>query len=45
LGGPDSAEPERRARLWDNSKRLHDGFRALGLDLGCVAPACGMLGD
>jgi 7-keto-8-aminopelargonate synthetase-like enzyme len=30
-----AAEPERRARLWENSKRLHDGFRELGLDLGC----------
>ncbi|MFW6077663.1 MAG: serine palmitoyltransferase [Hyphomicrobiales bacterium] len=30
-----AAEPERRARLWENSKRLHEGFRALGLDLGC----------
>jgi 8-amino-7-oxononanoate synthase len=30
-----AAEPERRVRLWENSKRLHDGFRALGLDLGC----------
>ena len=30
-----AAEPERRARLWENSKRLHDGFRGLGLDLGC----------
>jgi 7-keto-8-aminopelargonate synthetase-like enzyme len=30
-----AAEPERRTRLWENSKRLHEGFRALGLDLGC----------
>jgi 8-amino-7-oxononanoate synthase len=30
-----AAEPERRTRLWENSKRLHDGFRDLGLDLGC----------
>jgi 8-amino-7-oxononanoate synthase len=30
-----AAEPERRQRLWENSKRLHEGFRALGLDLGC----------
>jgi 8-amino-7-oxononanoate synthase len=30
-----AAEPERRARLWENSKRLHEGFRDLGLDLGC----------
>ncbi|MDE2445771.1 MAG: aminotransferase class I/II-fold pyridoxal phosphate-dependent enzyme [Alphaproteobacteria bacterium] len=27
-------EPERRQRLWDNSKRLFDGFRALGLETG-----------
>jgi 8-amino-7-oxononanoate synthase len=30
-----AAEPERRTRLWENSKRLHEGFRDLGLDLGC----------
>jgi 8-amino-7-oxononanoate synthase len=30
-----AAEPERRARLWENSRRLHEGFRNLGLDLGC----------
>jgi 8-amino-7-oxononanoate synthase len=30
-----AAEPERRTRLWENSKRLHEGFRSLGLDLGC----------
>jgi 8-amino-7-oxononanoate synthase len=30
-----AAEPERRTRLWENSRRLHDGFRDLGLDLGC----------
>lgn len=30
-----AAEPERRARLWENSRRLHEGFRELGLDLGC----------
>ena len=29
-----AAEPERRTRLWDNSKRLFDGLRALGLDTG-----------
>jgi 8-amino-7-oxononanoate synthase len=27
-------EPERRQRLWDNSKRLFDGLRALGLETG-----------
>jgi 8-amino-7-oxononanoate synthase len=27
-------EPERRKRLWDNSKRLFDGLRALGLETG-----------
>ena len=27
-------EPERRQRLWDNSQRLFDGFRALGLETG-----------
>lgn len=32
-----AAEPERRVRLWENSKRLHEGLRALGLDLGCDA--------
>ncbi|HUE45616.1 MAG TPA: aminotransferase class I/II-fold pyridoxal phosphate-dependent enzyme [Aestuariivirgaceae bacterium] len=30
-----AAEPERRTRLWENSKRLHEGFRGLGLDIGC----------
>lgn len=30
-----AAEPERRTRLWENSRRLHEGFRDLGLDLGC----------
>ncbi len=30
-----AAEPQRRLRLWENSKRLHEGFRDLGLDLGC----------
>ena len=30
-----AAEPERRTRLWENSMRLHEGFRDLGLDLGC----------
>ncbi|MBI3981890.1 MAG: pyridoxal phosphate-dependent aminotransferase family protein, partial [Gemmatimonadetes bacterium] len=27
-------EPERRARLWKNTYRLHDGLRSLGFDLG-----------
>jgi 7-keto-8-aminopelargonate synthetase-like enzyme len=31
-----AAEPERRARLSANSARLHAGFKALGLDLGCA---------
>src|SRR2546427_727151 len=26
------AEPERRDRLWENTRRLHDGLRSLGLD-------------
>jgi 8-amino-7-oxononanoate synthase len=30
-------EPERRERLWANTKRLHDGFRALGFDIGPTA--------
>jgi 7-keto-8-aminopelargonate synthetase-like enzyme len=29
------AEPERRTRIMQNSQRLFDGFRALGLELGC----------
>ena len=29
------AEPERRQRLAVNSERLHNGFKALGLALGC----------
>jgi 7-keto-8-aminopelargonate synthetase-like enzyme len=29
------AEPQRRDRIMRNSRRLYDGFRALGLDLGC----------
>lgn len=29
------AEPERRTRITKNSQRLFEGFRALGLDLGC----------
>jgi 8-amino-7-oxononanoate synthase len=27
-------EPERRAMLWNNAKRLQDGFRDLGFDIG-----------
>jgi 8-amino-7-oxononanoate synthase len=27
-------EPERRARLWDNTKRLQQGLRQLGYDIG-----------
>jgi 8-amino-7-oxononanoate synthase len=30
-----AAEPQRRARLRENSARLFEGFRSLGLDLGC----------
>jgi 8-amino-7-oxononanoate synthase len=29
-----AAEPERRQRLWDNSARLFNGFRTLGLETG-----------
>ena len=29
-----SKEPQRRRRLWDNSQRLFDGLRALGLETG-----------
>jgi 8-amino-7-oxononanoate synthase len=28
------AEPERRERLWENTRRLQDGFRSLGFDIG-----------
>jgi 7-keto-8-aminopelargonate synthetase-like enzyme len=28
------AEPERRERLWANTRRLHAGFRSLGFDIG-----------
>jgi 8-amino-7-oxononanoate synthase len=28
------AEPERRARLWANARRLQEGFRILGFDIG-----------
>jgi 8-amino-7-oxononanoate synthase len=28
------AEPERRDRLWDNTRRLREGFRNLGFDIG-----------
>ena len=34
-----AAEPERRERLRKNSRRLHAGFKALGLDLGCDEPS------
>jgi 8-amino-7-oxononanoate synthase len=27
-------EPERRARLWENTRRLHEGLRHLGYDIG-----------
>ena len=27
-------EPERRAKLWENTKRLQDGLRSLGYDIG-----------
>ncbi len=27
-------EPERRDRLWSNTRRLHDGFRQIGFDIG-----------
>jgi 7-keto-8-aminopelargonate synthetase-like enzyme len=30
-----AVEPERRERLWANSERLFNGFKALGLELGC----------
>ena len=28
------AEPERRDRLWENTRQLHDGLRSLGFDIG-----------
>ncbi len=28
------AEPERRVRLWENTRRLQEGFRNLGFDIG-----------
>ena len=28
------AEPERRVRLWENARRLMEGFRSLGFDIG-----------
>jgi 8-amino-7-oxononanoate synthase len=28
------AEPERRVALWDNTRRLQDGLRSLGFDIG-----------
>ncbi len=27
-------EPERRERLWENTRKMHEGFRALGFDIG-----------
>jgi 8-amino-7-oxononanoate synthase len=30
-----AAEPQRRKKLMENSARLFEGFKALGLDLGC----------
>jgi 7-keto-8-aminopelargonate synthetase-like enzyme len=27
-------DPERRDRLWANTRRLHEGFRQLGFDIG-----------
>ncbi len=32
-----AAEPQRRERIMHNSRRLFEGFRALGLNLGCDA--------
>jgi len=29
-------EPERRDRLWENTRRLHQGFRELGFDIGAT---------
>ncbi|HEY9225089.1 MAG TPA: aminotransferase class I/II-fold pyridoxal phosphate-dependent enzyme, partial [Gemmatimonadaceae bacterium] len=29
-------EPERRAKLWENTKRVADGLRALGFDIGAT---------
>lgn len=34
-----STEPQRRHRLRENSERLFDGFKALGLQLGCAVPS------
>ncbi len=28
------SEPERRARLWANTRKMHHGFRGLGFDIG-----------
>ena len=28
------AEPQRRDRLWENTRRLHEGLRTLGFDIG-----------
>ncbi|UCF30758.1 MAG: pyridoxal phosphate-dependent aminotransferase family protein [bacterium] len=30
-------EPERRARLWENTQRMMDGFRSFGFDIGDAA--------
>jgi 7-keto-8-aminopelargonate synthetase-like enzyme len=27
-------EPERRERLWANARRVHEGFRSMGFDIG-----------
>jgi 8-amino-7-oxononanoate synthase len=41
------SEPERRIRLWANTRKMHQGFRALGFDIGTtetpVVPI--MIGD
>ncbi len=29
-----TTEPERREQLWHNTRRLHEGFRSLGFDIG-----------
>ena len=29
-----NAEPERRERLWENTRRFHEGCRSLGFDIG-----------
>lgn len=30
-------EPERRAQLWANTRKMHEGFRSLGFDIGSTA--------